>query len=239
MTIATYDVVISENGDPALPALVPGPYLCIEVSDNGCGMDEETRERIFEPFFTTKPEGKGTGFGLAGVLNFVKNRSGTVHVRSTVGVGTAVSLYLPTDEAAVCGPLTHADGKTDQGCILLIDDDAEVSKSMANMLEEFGYRVEHFDNGRGAVDRYRMNPTGVDLVILDWVMPELSGKDTFTALRAVNENIKVLLASARVSEDEVKSVLARGAAGYIEKPFSAKELAAKIDAALRPELQPN
>lgn len=239
MTIATQDVVIPEKGDPTLPELVPGSYLCIEVSDNGCGMDEETRERIFEPFFTTKPEGKGTGFGLAGVLNFVKNRRGTVHVRSTVGVGTAVSLYLPMDEASVGRISTHADGKTDQGCILLIDDDAEVSKNMANMLEEFGYRVEHFDNGLGAVDRYRKNPNGVDLVILDWVMPELSGKDTFTALMAVNENIKVLLASARVTEDEVKSVLARGAAGYIEKPFSAKELVDKIDAALRRETQSN
>jgi CheY-like chemotaxis protein len=196
-------------------------------------MDTETQDKIFEPFFTTKPEGKGTGLGLAGVMNFVKKRNGTVAVRSTLNEGTAVCLYLPTVNPNVDTRVkdTSRMGKTH--CILLVDDDVEVSKTIADMLEEFGYRVERFDNGRGAVDRYRKNPADVDLVILDWVMPEFSGQETFSALRAMNENIKVLLASARVTPEEVRRVLADGVAGYIEKPFSAEELAHKIGAALQ------
>ncbi len=225
-------IVAADTEKPRCLHLLPGRYLCIEVKDTGHGMNEATRARVFEPFFTTKPEGKGCGLGLSGVLNFVRSSRGSVDVTSTVDLGTTFSLYLPIWADTACSTAGSPGHDLGRRNILIIDDDTEVSKITAEILEEFGYDVDRCSSGRIAVDRYREDPTKIDLVILDWVMPDLSGAETFSALRRVNENIKILLASARVKKDEVETFLDRGLVGYIEKPFSAEELARKIDAAL-------
>ena len=232
LTLSTRNISATDRSDGS--SLPPGEYLCICIADTGHGMSNAVKERAFEPFFTTKPEGKGTGLGLSSVRSFVEDRKGIVKLTSVVDRGTEVSIYLPVCAAggdALDGAVLSE--RVDlKGNILLVDDDTEVAKTIAAMLEEFGYRVKRCNSGRRAVDQYRRNPSAVDLVILDWVMPDFGGRETLSALREINEDIKILLASARISKEDVLSVLEDGAADYIQKPFSAEELADKVGAAL-------
>jgi CheY-like chemotaxis protein len=152
----------------------PGHYVCIEVSDNGIGMDSATLARVFEPFFTTKRSGLGTGLGMAMAYGFVKQSGGAIDIRSSVGQGTTVSLWLPACEAAseLALPTDPASGEVRgaQGLALLVEDDAQVRKVVRRTLLELGFAVIEAENGGEAMQILEQTP-GIALLLSDVVMP--------------------------------------------------------------------
>ncbi len=211
--------------------LVPGLYLRICVDDNGEGMDEQIIRRIFEPFFTTRPQGKGSGMGLAAVYGTIKNHGGAIDVYSEVGVGTSMKLYLPYQSVIESQPpdVTVVDSvSSSKGHILLVDDERMVLDVASLMLLNLGYTVQSCENGVEALAFYEQHWAKVDLVILDMVMPEMTGKATYLNMKAINPDIVALVSSGFSIDGEAQETLEEGANGFIQKPFRKAALAVKI-----------
>ncbi len=210
-------------------AVVPGRYVKISVTDTGVGMDEKTRGRIFEPFFTTKEMGRGTGLGLASVYGIVKGHGGLINVYSEPGSGTTFTIYLPASEreSEVEKPVDQAIRRGAE-TILLVDDEPAILSVSRQMLESLGYRVTTAAGGREALRLYGDKGTEIDLVIVDMVMPELSGGETFTRLRELNPSVRVILSSGYSLNGQAQEILNRGCDGFIQKPFNLQELSRKI-----------
>ena len=209
--------------------LPPGRYVRIFVSDTGVGMDDKTQERIFEPFFTTKKMGRGTGLGLASVYGIVKNHNGAIEVKSQKGQGTTFIIYLPasqkelklskeTQEEILEGPET----------ILFVDDEEMILEVGSEILKAMGYEVFSAKSGREAVQIYQELNGKVDLVILDMIMPGMSGGQTYDKLKEIDPSVKVLLSSGYSIDGEASEILKRGCNGFIQKPFNIKALSSKL-----------
>jgi PAS domain S-box-containing protein len=221
------------------PALAPDPgagdatplrhYVALSVRDSGSGMDEHVRARIFEPFFTTKEPGKGTGLGLPMVYGIVHNHGGFLGVRSAVGRGTTVQVYLPVAQGAVeeDGMDTDVAEGADE-MILVVDDEEPLCNLLRDVLVRRGYRVMIATGGEEAVRLYQQHRDEIDLVVLDMMMPGMSGKETFNAIRAIDPNARVLLSSGYTQEGAAQDVLRRGARGFLQKPYLITELASKV-----------
>ncbi|MGD2015424.1 MAG: PAS domain S-box protein [Desulfobacterales bacterium] len=207
----------------------PGKYVEISVSDTGVGIDKETRKRIFEPFFTTKEMGRGTGLGLASVYGIVKSHGGYIDVSSEKEKGTTFTLYLPASEKkAVQEKTVPTEMFRGTGTILLIDDEKMILDVGCELLEELGYTVLSALSGREALQIFQENSTKIDLVIMDMIMPGMSGGETFDRLRNINQDIKVLLSSGYSLNGQATQILRRGCDGFIQKPFNLNQLAEKI-----------
>jgi two-component system, cell cycle sensor histidine kinase and response regulator CckA len=207
--------------------VAPGRYWHLTISDTGHGMDGATVEHMFEPFFTTKPEGKGTGLGLAAVWGTVKNHKGAVGVRSEIGRGTSFSLYLPasTDTVRDSSPASaHRAPATTSGRVLLVDDEDVVLAVGAAVLGELGHGVTCARSGREAVDLLRADPTGYDAVLLDMMMPEMSGAETYRAMREIRGDLGVILSSGYSLNDEAQRLLDDGAVDFVVKPYERARL---------------
>ena len=208
--------------------LSPGPYLKLEVSDTGQGMDRFTRERIFEPYFTTKANGEGTGIGLAVVHGIVKNHGGHIEVYSEHGKGTTFSIYLPrivTSAVQVTaeGPEPLPRGNEEQ--ILIVDDDKVMVKTEQQILEGLGYQVTATNHGEEALQAFCGNPENFDLVITDMTMPQITGIELAQQLMAVREDIPIILCtgfSELINEEKAKAL---GIREYVMKPIVRQELA--------------
>lgn len=217
------------EGAPMPPEARPGNYVLISVSDTGQGMDLATRERIFEPFFTSKDMGRGVGLGLWSSHGIVKAHDGFITVESEAGRGSTFSVYLPATRKEAAGP-----SQQDQeilrgtGTILLVDDEEMVLAVGKELLETLGYRVFAVGGGRKAVELARELGSGVDLMVLDMIMPEMSGGDTFTAVREIVPAMKVLLASGYSRDGQAQAILDQGCDGFIQKPFTIFDLARKV-----------
>ncbi|HOF05222.1 MAG TPA: PAS domain S-box protein [Syntrophales bacterium] len=209
--------------------MIPGRYVKIEIADSGSGMDDKTRERIFDPFFTTKDMGRGTGLGLAIVYGIIKAHKGVVDVVSAPGQGTTFTVYLPASGKEVVGETapteTIAGGRE---TILLVDDEQMILEVSRELLDSLGYRVYAAAGGQEAIALYRERKDEIDLVILDMIMPGLSGGETFDRLHEINPDIKVLLASGYSVSGEAEQILARGCNGFLQKPFQIEKLSRKI-----------
>lgn len=209
----------------------PGTYIQTSVSDTGLGMETETMNRIFEPFFTTKEPGKGTGMGLAAVYGTVENHLGGIKVISAPGHGTVFKVYLPlcphaqTDEESTATMPALPKLKAH---ILLVEDEEAIRKMAIKMLPDLGCRVSTTNNGNEAVTFYKESYQDIDLVLLDLVMPELSGFDTYLELRRINPDVVVIVTSGYSLEGDVQAVLDAGANGFLPKPFRTADLARKI-----------
>ncbi len=215
-------------------SMVPHVKLCIK--DTGIGMDEETGRHIFEPFFTTKGPGEGTGMGLAAVYGTIENHKGIINFESKVDVGTSFEIFLPLvdRDVDVIDVLVSQPAVIDHtGHILLVDDEDTIREVIAQMLEDMGYVVSTSSNGAEAVEHYRVNGESIDLVILDIVMPVMSGPETFDALKAINPKVAVLIASGYSIDGEAQRLLSDGAKGFIQKPFRRERLAQKIGELLK------
>jgi signal transduction histidine kinase/CheY-like chemotaxis protein len=214
-----------------------GPYLSIYIKDTGCGMSQEIRDHIFEPFFTTKPVGQGTGMGLASTYGTIKSHQGFISVQSESDAGTIVTIYLPlTAKQAPPAPQPlRKDNLKKLGRILLIDDEPIIQKTTTHTLERMGYKVEVCCNGRVGVDFFKKDPDQIDLVLLDMMMPEMNGQQTYAALKQIKPNVKVIITSGYNVEGEVRDLLDQGALDYIAKPYSKDQLAAVLDKALQLE----
>jgi PAS domain S-box-containing protein len=207
----------------------PGKYVKITVTDTGTGIDEKTRERIFDPFFTTKAMGRGAGLGLATVYGIIKGHKGMINVYSEPGHGTTFTIYLPASEKKVVKKET-ATGTIDRGTetILLVDDEKIVLEANREMLESMGYRVYAVGSGQEAIALFMGKRNEIDLVILDMIMPGISGGETFDRLREINPEIKVLLSSGYSLNGEAQTIMDRGCKGFIQKPFQIEKLSQKV-----------
>jgi len=226
--IQTENITIGENYSKTY-YMGPGKYVKISVSDTGLGMDKATRKRIFEPFFTTKEMGRGTGLGLASVYGIIKNHGGFIDVKSEEAAGTTFTLYLPASEKEVeIKKVSSPILLEGSGTILLVDDEETVIEVGSKMLEKMGYTVLAAENGKHAIEVYKTNKDDIDLVILDMIMPRMSGKETYNRLKEINPNIKVLLASGYSIDGQATEILDRGCNGFIQKPFHMNALSQKI-----------
>jgi PAS domain S-box-containing protein len=208
----------------------PGRYIKISVSDTGVGIDKETQERIFEPFFTTKEMGRGTGLGLASVYGIIKSHGGYINVYSEQEKGTVFTIYLPASQKAVSseketGPTTIIKGS---GAILLIDDEKMILDVGIELLEELGYTVQSAMSGQEAIDIFQKDRGKFDLVIMDMIMPEMGGGETFDRLKKIDPDVKVLLSSGYSINGQATKILRRGCDGFIQKPFNMNQLAEKV-----------
>ncbi len=217
--------------------LSPGQYLELLVRDTGCGMSPEVQRRIFEPFFTTKDVGKGTGMGLAAVYGTVRHHRGAISVTSTPGRGACFTLLLPVTSERVAEAVPEAaDASALRGVRALVIDDEEILREMSmEMLSTLGC-VPHVEaDGESGVAYYREHWREVDLVILDMIMPRMSGRDAFRALREINPRARVLVASGYSAGDQAGEILKSGALGFLQKPFQQTSLIrAMLDALAAP-----
>ena len=211
----------------------PGRYVCLEVTDNGCGMDETTRQRIFEPFFTTKFTGRG--LGMSAVLGIIKAHDGFLQLSSMPGQGSTFKIHFPVsvagDEATRplhdTAPPLWRQGAT----VLLVDDEQMVSEVGKVLLESLGLSVLTAANGREAVETYRTHPTPIDLVLLDMNMPLMDGAETFSELRRHDPNARVVMTSGFSGQDITARIASGKLAGFIHKPYTLdglKQLLAEI-----------
>jgi len=211
----------------------PGKYVRLSVTDTGIGMDTDNQRRIFEPFFTTKKRGEGTGLGLASTYGIIKNHSGIIDVVSQPGKGTTFNIYLPAGGKAI-----EMEGGIEEelrkgaGTVLFIDDEDMTLQVGSQILNALGYSVLTSASGSEGVEILKKQREEVDLVILDMVMPDMSGMETFDALREVDPNIKVLLSSGYSAEGPANEIMKKGCNGFIQKPFNISELSTKINSVL-------
>ncbi len=207
----------------------PGRYARISITDTGVGMDETIRSRVFEPFFTTKEMGRGSGLGLASAYGIIKNHGGIINVYSEKGHGTTFTIYLPASEKEVVRE-KEMSVKIVRGTetILFVDDEEMIRNVGQELLEKFGYKVLIARDGEAAVNIYKANKDGIDLVILDMIMPGIGGGETYDRLREINPGIKVLLSSGYSINGEAANILERGCSGFIQKPFSMADLSNKV-----------
>ncbi len=207
----------------------PGSYVCVAITDTGIGMDEKTLERIFDPFFTTKSSRRGTGLGLASAYGIVKRHGGYIRVNSQPGVGSTFRIHLPASDNDV--PLNDEVAEvllTGRETVLVVDDEKDVACVTKEMLKILGYRTFIVGSGQEAVAAYMERQKIIDLVILDMIMPGMSGAKTFEALRKINHAVKVILASGFSMDEQTKQLLESGCKGFIQKPFGMPELSRKV-----------
>ena len=208
----------------------PGPYVRLDVADNGTGMDRATQSRIFDPFFTTKEAGQGTGLGLATVFGIVKQSGGYVWVSSKVGEGSVFSVYLPRakGESRTSGPVTVV-ARGGSELILLVEDEDSVRRVARRALEMHGYRIIDAADGASALVLAEAND--VDLVLSDVMMPGMLGPTLAAELRRRNRDVPVLFMSGH-SDEIVRDGLLDPATPFLAKPFTPAQLVQKVREAL-------
>ena len=213
-------------------------YVCISVSDTGTGIDPGDLEKIFNPFFTTK-DGKGTGLGLSSVYGIVQAHDGYVDVFSKPGTGTTFELYLPAAQRPkeVRREKNGKNASRGQETILIVDDEDIILDSSGLLLEKFGYRVLTASSGHEALERYKTSRDGIDLVIIDMIMPEMSGGELYVELKKLNPQIKALLSSGYSLNEKAQKVIDQGINGFIQKPFNAAQLTHTIQEILTADIQ--
>ena len=211
--------------------VVPGRYVKISVTDTGVGIDKDTQERIFDPFFTTKEMGRGTGLGLASVYGIIKSHGGYINVYSELNQGTTFTIYLPASgKSAVEETEVTVDIIIGSGTILLIDDEKMILEVGRELLEELGYTVIPALSGQEAIEIFQKKQDTIDMIIMDMIMPGMSGSETFDRLKEINQEAKILLSSGYSVDGQASEILRRGCDGFIQKPFNVSQLAEKIHA---------
>jgi PAS domain S-box-containing protein len=212
---------------PTLPTpCAPPPYARISVQDTGAGIAPETLPRVFEPFFTTKEPGRGTGLGLAMVYGFVTSHDGFVKVESEPGQGARFTISLPLVPAPA--PQTGAGGlgqiQRGKGTVLVVDDEPMVRAFATEGLKGLGYQVWVAENGKQALQIFEQHPKEIDYVLLDMIMPELSGLETFRRLRALDPRVGIVFASGYSTGEILRDAPDARAAVFLGKPYSLEAL---------------
>ncbi|MFW6303522.1 MAG: response regulator, partial [Candidatus Sumerlaeota bacterium] len=209
----------------------PGPYVYIEVEDNGCGMDEAVMERMFDPFFSTRFEGRG--MGLSAVQGTVKAHGGLVETASQPGRGTRIRVLFP-----VANEKEQAEEESEvlaspfdvqlEGMVLVVDDEKTLLRVVRRMLERVGVAVLLASNGSDAVELMRRHKENIDAVVLDLTMPGMSGRETYDALRDLRPDVPILLISGYSENDARDEFAGCDICGFLQKPFNSEFFVSRI-----------
>jgi two-component system, cell cycle sensor histidine kinase and response regulator CckA len=240
LTLGTTNLVVEARDCVGNVEWRPGKFVVLTVSDTGAGMPPEVAARIFEPFFTTKRPGQGTGLGLAMVFGIVKAHRGWITVDTAPGQGSTFRVYLPAAEALVAGnhqqhhPLVRGGHES----ILVVDDEELIRRLARTILERWGFRVLTAEDGEQALALYQQRTAEVDLVLLDYTMPGMSGLDVLHELRRIDPEVCVVFSSGHTLQSNAEELLAAGARAFIPKPYSPEELVARIRQVLDDDPRP-
>ncbi|MEE2664465.1 MAG: PAS domain S-box protein [Myxococcota bacterium] len=208
----------------------PGPYVFLEVEDDGCGMDAETQRRIFDPFFSTKFTGRG--LGLASVLGILRAHGGAIEIDSHLGRGTKFRVMLPLAEQGSAGRREDtpqaAEPVPPRSMVLVIDDDDGTREITSDCLERAGLRVLLASDGDTGLKRFEQHADEIAVVILDRTMPGVSGEETFDRIRAIRPSVRILLMSGYAEQRAAEAFAGRQLSGFIGKPFLPEDLLAAV-----------
>jgi CheY-like chemotaxis protein len=231
ITIETGMVTFDPDFCVLHPEFVPGEYVSLTISDNGCGMDQQTMSQIFEPFFTTKAVGRGTGLGLASVYGIVKQNSGLINVHSNPGRGSTFTLYLPRHMAESMERRRHDRTVPPPGgheTILLVEDEDSILAMAELMLGKLGYRVLSATTPSEGLRLARDHHEKIRLLIVDVIMPEMNGRDLAKQVMALSPEVTCLFMSGYSGDVIARHGMLDEEVHFIQKPFSMQDLAAKV-----------
>lgn len=235
VVIETANIKLDEAYCADHQGFVPGEFVRLSVSDDGMGMDTATMDKIFEPFFSTKKIGQGTGLGLSTVYGIVKQNGGFINVYSEPEIGTTFKIYLARTTGATIEISAESTTKTPLGrgeTLLLVEDEKAVLRLMQKILEQMGFRVLTANTPGKAITLAEQHPQGIDLLVTDVVMPEMNGRDLANRLHTLIPGIRVLFMSGYTPNIVINRGILDEDVCVIQKPFSRKELAAKVKEAL-------
>lgn len=231
LSLLARNFTVAEDYAVLHPPLQAGPYVMLQVKDNGEGISPANIEKIFDPFFTTKKLGKGTGLGLSTVLGIVKSHHGLVTVDTELNKGTSFQVLLPASPVVAkrsapenAAPLPSGHGEV----IMIVDDEVAIVSATKKMLEMHGYRVEVASNGREALSIYARNNRAIDLVLTDIMMPVMDGTALVQVLKGINPQVKII-ASSGLGRDLGGNLRAAeleglGVKTFLSKPYTAEKL---------------
>jgi PAS domain S-box-containing protein len=228
--VETENVTLDREFCAKYPEVKAGDYVQFTISDTGHGMDRKTLEHIFDPFYTTKEVGKGTGLGLAIVYGIIKNHEGYIMCHSRPGKGTTFKIYLPVlrQEMKFVTQVDKNEAEVSirggNETILLVDDEQFIRELGVDVLGQAGYQVLTAVDGESALELYRERQNGIDLVILDLIMPGMGGSKCLEELLKLDPQAQVLIASGYSPDGPTRRVLEAGAKGIIGKPYDSRQL---------------
>jgi PAS domain S-box-containing protein len=231
ITIETDRVTFDKTYCHAHPDFVPGDFVLLRVSDDGCGMDKKIRDRLFEPFFTTKGVGRGTGLGLSTIYGIVKQNQGLIRVSSKPGKGTTVRIFLQCHEGDTVIPRKniHTESPKSHGeTILVVEDEAVILNLIRTMLERQGYTVLTADTRDEAIRLAEAHISKINMLLTDVIMPEMNGRELAERLILLKPNLKVLFMSGYTANVIAHRGVLENGVHFIQKPFSMKNLALRI-----------
>jgi two-component system, cell cycle sensor histidine kinase and response regulator CckA len=235
VAIETDNVTLDEGDCTRYPEAVPGDYVLLAVSDDGCGIDKEILDKLFEPFFTTKEVGKGTGLGLPMIYGIVKQNNGIVNVYSEPGEGTTFKIYIPRHIGEDKREQKQSAGLSLVGgheTVLLVEDEPILLQMGKAMLERLGYRVLDANSPAEAVKIAEEHKNDIHLLITDVIMPEMNGRDLADKLLSLHPHLKLLFMSGYTADVIAHHGVLDPGVKFVQKPFSMKDLANRIREAL-------
>lgn len=224
---------VTEVSTIGVEQLAAGPYICIEVTDEGDGIDKKVIERIFEPFFSTK--GYGRGLGLSATLGIIRAHKGGLQVESHVGQGSTFRVYLSALVRAQVMPIVKLNPVTEKitGTVLVIDDEAAVRDSLSEMLEMVGLQVLTAANGLEGLECFKAHQAEISMVVLDVHMPVMNGLDTLRALQAIDPNLGIILSSGYSEYAITDHVINQPTVTFLQKPYSMEAVLQRVEERIR------
>lgn len=231
LNITTENITIDESSSSShLFTITPGYYIAILISDSGTGINEQDLSHLFEPFYTSKDGSQNSGLGLACVYGIIKNHNGFIDVDSVPGRGTTFTLYFPAYNIKLNSSIKQNISANKK--ILLVDDELIIREAIGETLSWLGFSVSIAESGNEAVKMLQSSPQSYDLVILDMIMPGLSGKDCIMLMKELRRDIKILISTGFSEEMDQSSLLQMGVSGILVKPFESAQLTQAIYEAL-------
>jgi len=238
--LAVQNVTIDAQYASMQDEVESGEYVRLEITDEGCGMSAEVKERIFEPFYSTKDVGQGTGLGLSTVLGIVRSHGGFINVYTEAGKGTTFKVYFPAQQGADLPepePEVYADELRGRGeTVLVVDDELSILTITKHTLESYGYRVLTAEDGAQAIGVFAMNKADVDVTMTDMTMPVMDGPALIKAIRRIDPGARIMAVSGLQGGVNVARAAQVGVKDFLEKPFTAGQLLRALRDALERSL---